>query len=111
LNSVVFKSIDRIKIQSAVTDYAAWVKGECPEVESVIWFGSWIRGMPTPGSDVDLCLLLSKSNLPVRDRISRYLPLGFPVGIDLFAYTLDEFERLERASLSLFVAISNGKAV
>ena len=41
-----------------------------------------------------------------QDRISAYLPLGFPVGIDLFAYTRDEFERLQETSPVRYRAIA-----
>jgi predicted nucleotidyltransferase len=94
LNSVIFKSTDRELIKKAVQLYAAQLRKEHPEIERIIWFGSWVTGLPAPGSDVDLCLILSKSDKPARDRMSDYLPLGFPVGVDLFAYTHEEFERL-----------------
>jgi predicted nucleotidyltransferase len=108
LNSVVIKSIDRAKIHQAVVSYASQVRRKHPEVERVIWFGSWITGRPTPGSDVDLCLIISSSNQAPRDRISGYLPLGFPVGIDLFVYTVDEFERLQRSAPDWHQAIVSG---
>jgi hypothetical protein len=43
-----------------------------------------------------------------RDRISDYLPLGFSVGIDLFAYTQDEFDQLPRTSPGWYKAIMSG---
>jgi len=64
----------------------------------IIWFGSWVNGYPSPGSDVDLCLIIPRSDQPARDRISAYLPVGFPVGSDLFVYTEAEFEGLGRLS-------------
>ncbi len=108
LSSVVIKSIDRNRVQEAVTSFVAQTRKQHPEVERVIWFGSWVTGMPTPGSDVDLCLILSSSDKPVRERIPDYLPLGFPVGIDLFAYTRDEFERLRDSSPGWYAAINSG---
>jgi uncharacterized protein len=65
-----------------------------PEINRVIWFGSWANGLPTPGSDVDLCPILASSDKSFRERVVAYFPVGFPVGIDLFPYTLDEFDRL-----------------
>ena len=108
MTSVVIKSIDRKQIQQAVTDYAELLRQKHPEVNRVIWFGSWVSGLPAPGSDVDLCLILSASHKPARDRISDYLPLGFPVGVDLFAYTQTEFERLQQTSPGWYAAISSG---
>jgi predicted nucleotidyltransferase len=109
LSSVVIKSASRSEIAQAVAAYVARLRAEHPEVDQVLWFGSWVTGLPTPGSDVDLCLILSSSAKPVRDRIPDYLPVGFPVGIDLFAYTRAEFERLRETAPSWYAAISAGQ--
>ena len=74
----------------------------------IIWFGSPVNGIPAPGSDVDVCLVLSRADKPFRDRIGDYLPFGFPVGLDLFPYTLAELERLRREHPSWHQAISSG---
>ena len=111
MSSVVIKSIDRNQIREAVASFVAQIRKNHPDVERAIWFGSWVNGLPTPGSDVDLCLILSSSDKPLRDRISDYLPLGFPVGIDLFAYTKDEFERLRYSSPGWYEAIISGREI
>lgn len=74
----------------------------------ILWFGSRVSGTPSPGSDVDVCLLLADSEKPFRERIPDYLPFGFPVGMDVFPYTLAEFERLPRERPSWFRAIISG---
>ena len=109
MSSVVIKSINRQGIVEAVESYVARLRREHPEVKRVIWFGSWINGLPTPGSDVDLCLVLNSSDNPLRDRIADYLPFGFPVGVDLFPYTQVEFERLAQESPAWYVAITAGR--
>jgi predicted nucleotidyltransferase len=78
------------------------------EVEKVIWFGSWINGLPSPGSDVDLCLIVSKSSKNRRERVQDYLPVGFPVGVDLFVYTADEFQGLRDRLPGWYRAIMSG---
>jgi len=108
LSSVVIKSIDREQIRAAVVSYAAQLRQQYAEIERVIWFGSWITGLPAPGSDVDLCLVLASSDKPPQQRISDYLPVGFPVGLDLFAYTAEEFERLRKSSPGWYKAITAG---
>jgi predicted nucleotidyltransferase len=105
----VIKSTDRTKVAQAVATYVARLRAEHPEVERVLWFGSWVTGLPTPRSDVDLCLILSSSDKPLRDRIPDYLPLGFPVGIDLFAYTRAEFKRLQESAPTWYATISSGQ--
>lgn len=108
LSSVVIKSIDRSKISQAVYDYVNRLRAEHPEVKRAIWFGSWVTGLPMPASDVDICLIVAKSDKKPRDRIPDYLPLGFPVGIDLFVYTNQEFKKLKTGSPGWYAAITSG---
>jgi len=108
LSSVVIKSANREEIAQSVASYAARLREQHREIERIIWFGSWVTGLPMPGSDVDLCLILSSSDRAPRDRIPDYLPVGFPVGVDLFAYTRDEFERLRETSPGWYQAIAAG---
>ena len=109
MTSVVIRSADRERIGRAVAEYVARLRALHPEVERVIWFGSWVNGLPTPGSDVDLCLILSSAGKAFRERLAEYLPVGFPVGVDLFPYTRAEFERLREQSPSWHQAILQGR--
>ena len=107
-NSVVIKSADRHAVEEAVHTYVADLRARYPEAEKLIWFGSWVAGLPRPGSDADLCLILSDSSESARDRISRYLPSRFPVGIDLCVYTRREFDRLRKEHPEWFATIMSG---
>jgi predicted nucleotidyltransferase len=60
------------------------------EVEEVVVFGSFEDGRWAPGSDLDVFLILTSSDRPVRDRVEEYLPGPFPVGLDLFPFTRAE---------------------
>ena len=111
MSSVVIKSADRKQVALAVRSYVKWLRVAHPEVERVIWFGSWVNGLPTPGSDVDLCLILSKSSKSIRERIYDYLPVGFPVGVDLFPYTEEEFDVLSKQSPGWYRTIASGTEV
>ena len=75
---------DPERIRRAVRDYAESLRATHPEIRALRWFGSWVKGSATVGSDVDFCIIVDKSDKPRRDRICDYLPLTFPVGIDLF---------------------------
>ena len=111
LNSVIIKSIERKRVESEVAKYVSDLCAHHPEIVRVIWFGSWVTGLPSPGSDVDLCLILSSSNRRPRDRASEYLPVGFPVGIDLLVYTQEEFDQLPQRSPGLYEAITSGNDI
>ena len=110
-SSVIIKSIDREAIANAVQEYAIELRRRYAEIERVIWFGSWITGLPSPGSDVDICLVVTDSSKPRHIRSLDYLPFGFPVGLDVHVYTWAEFERLPDISPQWFRAISAGQEV
>ena len=106
--SLAVKWNNRAAVERAVGRWARSVSERRPEVRRIIWFGSRVSGTPAPGSDVDLCILLAGSDKPFRERIGDYLPFGFPVGLDLFPYTLAEFERLRAERPSWYRAIAAG---
>jgi hypothetical protein len=50
LSSIAIKSVDKKSIALAVRFYVAGLRTAHPEVEKVMWFGSWINGLQTPGA-------------------------------------------------------------
>ena len=109
MSSVVVKSADREEIESRVASLVEGWRREYPDIRQVIWFGSWVTGVPTPGSDVDFCIVLADSDKPMRERIMDFLPVGFPVGLDLIPFTETEFRDLPDRSPSLYEAIMGGR--
>lgn len=107
-NSVVIKYTDPELIKASVCTYFKELCLKHEEINRGLWFGSWITGTPSPGSDVDICLILSFSPKPIRERIADYLPDGFPVGIDLFPYTEAEFSRLAEENPCWYRCITSG---
>lgn len=95
MSSVVIKSVDKEKLRRSVDDYAARLLSSHPEVEEVVVFGSFAKGNYSPGSDIDIFILLTRSDKSVRDRIPDFLPGAFPVSVDLFPYTKEEIASLE----------------
>ena len=95
-------------IRKAVRDYARDLRNGHPEILSIRWFGSWVRGDAGVGSDVDLCIVLDRSDTPRRERVMDFLPRVFPVGIDLFILTAAEFETLRTEHPSMRKAIDGG---
>ncbi|WP_028458877.1 nucleotidyltransferase domain-containing protein [Chloroflexus sp. Y-396-1] len=110
-SSVVIRSIDRASIEQAVACYAARLRAEHAEIERIIWFGSWVNGIPTPKSAVDLCVIVASTDKAFHERAVDFLPVGFPVGIDLFVYTPEEFERLRKEHPSWYESIQSGREV
>lgn len=94
MDTVRIFSIDRAAVLEAARAHAR-VLSRRPEVEEVRLAGSFAAadGRWGPGSDADLIVVLSASDLPPRERIPVYLPRRFPVGVDLFPFTREEIGR------------------
>lgn len=105
----MIKSAYRAEIAHIVEQYVARLRREHPEIQRVIWFGSCVTGIPMPGSDVDLCLIISHTDKPRQERSVEYLPVGFPVGMGLFVYTEEEFTQLAQESPGWFAVIQSGR--
>ncbi len=73
---------------------ARQMKARHPEIEEVLLFGSLARGEAVPGSDADLLVILSSASQSFMDRIPHYLPVGLPLGVDVFPYTQAEIDRM-----------------
>ncbi len=82
----------RARLEQAVARLAALH----PEIEAVWLFGSLARGDAVPGSDADLLVLLSDSQVPFLDRAVRYQPDFCGVGVDVLAYTRAEWTAMQR---------------
>ena len=81
-------------VRRAMDDYARHLLEAEPEIEEIVVFGSFENGTYAPGSDLDVFIVMSRSNEPVRERIRTLLPGRFPVPVDLFPYTRWEMESL-----------------
>jgi len=102
---------DPERIEAAVRSFAAELRARRPEVRRVLWYGSWVNGIPTPSSDVDLCIIVDADNRPVRHRVPDYLPSRFPTGIDLTVLTEDELLDLRDRAPQWHEAITSGVAL
>lgn len=81
-------------VQDALRDYVPALVKRRPEINRVILFGSVARGDAVPGKDVDLLLVLTHSDKHFLKRMPDYLPQRFPVGVEVFAYTHAEFDKM-----------------
>ncbi len=65
-----------------------------PEIERAILFGSFARGHGGPRSDLDVVLVVTRSDIPFRDRQPHYAPSS-KRPVDLFVYTRAEVESMK----------------
>ena len=63
-----------------------------PEILEVWVFGSFAQCKAVPGSDIDLLLVIDKSDKRLIDRIEKYQDMFSDMGIsvDIFPYTIQE---------------------
>lgn len=108
-SSAVVRWADADRISAAVEAWAEELRRLDPSVSRVFWYGSWVKGRPTPSSDADLCVVLESDERRPRDRVPDYLPRQFPVGVDLVVLTEGEFRQLEERSPGWFRAITSGR--
>ena len=94
LNSVVFKWPDRNTVLAAARAWAAGLRRADPTVERVLCIGSYARGDWGVGSDLDVIVVVSDTDLPWPERYAKYYPDGLPVPADVWVYTQAEWESL-----------------
>jgi len=109
MRTVIVRSIDRAAIERAVAALARDLYDRFPEIERIVWFGSWVDGLPTPRSDVDLCVVVASSGERRSARAARYLPERFPTGLDLVVYTAAEWAELSNRLPRWAAAIGAGR--
>ena len=93
-HSVKIRFADKEAVFRGLSRYLDELKENHPEVEAVGLFGSYSTGDYSVGSDVDLLVILKDSLIPLPDRIVAFLPTRFPVGVDVFPYTVEELRRM-----------------
>ncbi len=102
--------LDRDDAFERVRRAARHLVDERPDVRAVYLFGSLAEGRAVPGSDVDLLILLGRSDRPWLERpldfIGRFDGVGMPV--ELFCYTAEEAEHtpLARRAMALGVPLA-----
>ena len=63
------------------------------EIAEIRLFGSLARGTVNPYADADLLVVLDATDLPYRDRLPRYKPMGSPVPLGVTVCTREELSR------------------
>ena len=102
-DSVRHDAVPKERVVAAAKQWYSDLVLAHPEVIRAGFFGSYARGDYVPGSDFDVLVELSTSDIANwRDRIGVYAPDRFPVSMNLFVYTTDELNLL-RAQRDVFL--------
>ncbi|GAB6876227.1 nucleotidyltransferase domain-containing protein [Thermaerobacter litoralis] len=94
--------LDRNAVLGQLRSWAAGLLEQDRTVQAVVLFGSMARGDATAHSDVDVLIVLDRSNLPFHRRMPiPYPPLDRPV--ELFPYTMAEVATMLREGWGMAV--------
>ena len=94
LSSSVFKWPGVEEVDQAVRRWAQKVGRARPEVLRIGYIGSYARGDWGVGSDLDLLILVKRSDQPFAERSSEWDTSELPVPADVWVYTRDEWEAI-----------------
>ncbi len=75
-------------------EYARRLLAARPEIEEIVVFGSFEAGNYAPGSDLDVFIILTRSDRRPHERIPELFPGRFPVPVDVFPFTREEMASL-----------------
>lgn len=95
LNSSVLKWPDRLTVEQALRAWASVLAQRCADVLRIGYTGSYARGDWGVGSDLDVVVVLEKSEQPFHRRSTGFDTSGLPVPTDLLVYTRSEWEALQ----------------
>lgn len=95
-SSSVLRWPDRARVHAALVAWATAAGRAFAPLCRVGYFGSYARGEWGPGSDLDVVLVVARSDEPFMERGARYDLTPLPVPAESLVYTVDELERLQR---------------
>lgn len=101
LNSSVLKWPDAQTVLAAVREWAETLASRHPSIQKIGCFGSYARGDWGVGSDVDLLMVVTHTDLPFEQRALSFDATALPVAADVVVYTLDEWQNLQKKSASV----------
>lgn len=95
LHSSVHKWPDQTQVDAAARTWAAEMLWQHPEVVQLGYFGSYARGDWGVGSDLDMIVLITHSDVPFTQRPLAWNLLNLPVPAEIMIYTLAEWQQLQ----------------
>jgi len=94
LSSSVFKWPDAREVDQAARRWAAVAGARRKEVLRIGYIGSYARGDWGVGSDLDLLILVERSDRPFERRALDWDTTSLPVPADVWVYTQQEWENM-----------------
>jgi predicted nucleotidyltransferase len=101
----------KAKVKGLVRKYVEDVKGKIG-LKLAVLFGSYAKNSYSWGSDVDIFLVAEKLPERILERPQMLIDSSFPLPMEVFAYTPEEFNKMVRENHPLVnEALRNGEVV
>jgi predicted nucleotidyltransferase len=95
LTSPVLKWPDAPEVRQALQHWVEKLVKKRTGLKRIGYFGSYARGDWGVGSDLDLIIILEKSDQPFEKRAAEFDTLELPVPVDILVYTQAEWQALK----------------
>lgn len=103
-NSFVLRWPGREEVLAAFRRWAHEQAARHPHVLRIGCFGSYARGDWGPGSDLDIVVIVARSDEPFIGRALAWDTLSLPVPADVLVYTAEEWERMQQTPFGRRIA-------
>jgi predicted nucleotidyltransferase len=105
LSSSVLRWPDASTVIEAARAWAAEQARRRPEVVRVGYFGSYSRGDWGVGSDLDLVVVVERTELPFERRGIDFPATNLPVPADVLVYSLEEWKTLAEDRVGFYATL------
>lgn len=110
LDGVRILSVDENSVRESLQKIAIKIKDEHPEVKEIILFGSFSKKDFTPYSDIDLAIIVEKTDKRFIERMDNFIDyfIEVPFDTNLIVYTSQEINQMVKGRNSFAIEIKKG---
>lgn len=105
LNSSVLKWPGKEAVVSSLLEWTKEIVKNRKDIVKIGYFGSYARGDWGVGSDLDIIVIVEKSEIPFDKRSAEWDTKEISVPVDLLVYTSEEYESLKASNSGFSRAI------
>ena len=109
LGSVKIQSVDYNALLETIKGNACTIKAQYPLVTNVFLFGSFYKGNYTPESDIDILIIVKKTEVSFLQRRDVFINFfhNIPFDVNILVYTQREIKKMEKEGNPFITSIMN----